>query len=333
MTIDKTMTALVLEKFGDDKFTDAQLPVPQPQDGQVLVRIHASGVNPIDYKIRLGEAPYAMPVLPAVIGTDMAGDVVAVGEGVTHFNVGDEVYGLTGGVRGLQGSLAEYAAVDADLLAIKPRNLSMREAAALPLTFLTAWEGLVDRANVQAGQSVLVQGGAGGVGHMAVQIASALNARVWATAGTGSQEVITALGAVPFDYNKVSAQDIMDASPAGAGFDVVYDTVGGPVLDASLSLARHYGHITSCAAFGDHNLASSSLRCATLSGVFVLLPMLSGQQRAHHGEVLKIATQLVEAGKVRPIVDERHFGLNQAIDAHNAVQNGSATIKVVIDVI
>ncbi|MDU7866995.1 MAG: alcohol dehydrogenase catalytic domain-containing protein, partial [Pantoea sp.] len=140
--------------------------MPQPQAGQVLVRVHASGVNPIDYKIRLGEAPYAMPQLPAVQGTDMAGEVVAVGEGVTQFRVGDEVYGLAGGVRGLQGSLAEFIAADADLLAIKPRNLSMREAAALPLTFLTAWSGLVDNANVQAGQHVLVQGGAGGVGNM-----------------------------------------------------------------------------------------------------------------------------------------------------------------------
>jgi NADPH:quinone reductase-like Zn-dependent oxidoreductase len=209
----------------------------------------------------------------------------------------------------------------------------MREAAALPLTFLTAWEGLVDRANVQAGQSVLVQGGAGGVGHMAVQIASALNARVWATGGASNQALIASLGATPFDYTNASAQDILDASPEGEGFDVVYDTVGGPVLDASLSMARHYGHITSCAAFGDHNLASSSLRCATLSGVFVLLPMLSGNQRAHHGEVLKIAAQMVEAGKVRPVVDDRRFGLSQAIDAHNAVQDGSASIKVVIDVI
>lgn len=333
MTMNKTMNALILRNFGDDKFTRTELPIPQPQAGQVLVRIHASGVNPIDYKIRLGEAPYAMPVLPAVIGTDMAGEVIAVGEDVTQFSVGDEVYGLTGGVRGLQGSLAEYVAADANLLAIKPRNLSMREAAALPLTFLTAWEGLVDRANVQPGQSVLVQGGAGGVGHMAVQIATALNTRVWATAGTDSQEVITTLGATPFDYNKASTQDIIDASPDGEGFDVVYDTVGGPVLDASLSMARHYGHITSCAAFSDHNLASSSLRCATLSGVFVLLPMLSGNQCAHHGDVLKIATQMVEAGKVRPFVDARHFTLDQAVDAHNAVQEGSASIKVVIDVI
>ncbi|WP_058912050.1 zinc-dependent alcohol dehydrogenase family protein [Entomohabitans teleogrylli] len=331
--MNQTMTALVLENFGDDKFARKELPVPLPQAGQVLVRVHASGVNPIDYKIRLGETPYAMPQLPAVQGTDMAGEVVAVGEGVTQFSVGDEVYGLTGGVRGLQGSLAEFIAADADLLAIKPRNLSMREAAALPLTFLTAWSGLVDNANVQAGQHVLVQGGAGGVGNMVVQLANALGAKVSATGCTADQELISKLGAIPLDYTKDSTQDIIEKCTEGEGFDIVYDTVGGPVLDASLSMTRYYGHITSCAAFGDHNLATSSLRCATLSGVFILLPMLTGERRAHHGEVLKTATRLVEEGKIRPVVDARHFSLDQAIDAHHAVQDGSASIKVVIDVI
>ncbi|MBP8253209.1 MAG: zinc-dependent alcohol dehydrogenase family protein [Citrobacter sp.] len=326
------MTALVLENFADEQFTRAQLPVPTTGAGQVLVQIHASGVNPIDYKIRLGEAPYAMPELPAVLGTDMAGVVVVVGEGVERFNVGDEVYGLTGGVRGLQGSLAQYAAVDAHLLALKPRNISMREAAAIPLTLLTAWEGLVDNAKVKPGQSVLVQGGAGGVGNMVVQLAKAMDANVWATGCTANQSLIARLGATPLDYTKLSTQEIVNNCTAGQGFDIVYDTVGGLVLQDSLGMTRHYGHITSCAAFGEHNLAVSSLRCATLSGVFVLMRMLSGEGRAHHGEILDAATRLIEDGKIRPVVDVRHFTLDQAIDAHHAVQDGSASIKVVIDV-
>lgn len=331
--MNNTMTALLLNKFGDKHFTRQELSIPQPESGQVLVRIHASGVNPIDYKIRLGEAPYAMPELPAVIGTDMAGEVVAIGENVTRFKVGDEVYGLTGGVRGLQGSLAEYVAADEDLLAIKPRNLSMREAAALPLTFLTAWEGLVDNAKVQAGQTVLVQGGAGGVGSMVVQLAKALDAKVWATGCSEDQQLLTDLGAEALDYTKVSTEDVIACTYDKQGFDIVYDTVGGSVLDASLSMTKYYGHITSCAAFGEHHLATSSLRCATLSGVFILLPMLTGNRRSHHADVLNEATKLVEAGKLRPIVDPRRFSLDQAIDAHHAVQDGSASIKVVIDVI
>lgn len=155
------MRAQLLNDYADDTFKEVSVDRPVAGKGQVLVHIVASGVNPIDTKIRAGVAPYAMPELPAILGTDLAGVVEEVGEDVTTFKVGDEVYGLTGGVRGLQGSLAEYSAVDVNLLAIKPKNVSMREAAAIPLVFLTAWEGLVDRANVGAGQSVLVQGGAG----------------------------------------------------------------------------------------------------------------------------------------------------------------------------
>ncbi|MGE8394122.1 MAG: alcohol dehydrogenase catalytic domain-containing protein, partial [Pseudomonas sp.] len=164
---------MVLDDYATGTLLEQTVQRPSPRAGEVLVRIAASGVNPIDNMIRLGLAPYAMPELPAILGTDLAGVVVETGPEVTAFNVGDEVYGLTGGVRGLQGSLAEYAAVDAALLALKPKNLSMREAAALPLVFLTAWEGMVDRAAVQPGQRVLVQGGAGGVGHVAIQIAAA----------------------------------------------------------------------------------------------------------------------------------------------------------------
>jgi NADPH:quinone reductase-like Zn-dependent oxidoreductase len=146
-------------------FRLASVDQPIPARGQVLVRIHASGVNPLDLKIRAGQAAHARHPFPAILGIDLAGTVEAVGPEVSSFREGDEIYGMTGGVGGVQGSLAEYAAVDAALLARKPANLSMREAAALPLIFITAWEGLVDRARVQTGQKVLIQGGAGGVGH------------------------------------------------------------------------------------------------------------------------------------------------------------------------
>ena len=142
------MRALVLESPGAP-FTLTEVPRPTAAPGQVLVRIKASGVNPLDTKIRAGQAAHARVELPAILGMDMAGVVEAVGPGVTTFHPGDEVYGMVGGIGGLQGTLAEFVAVDADLLAIKAANLSMREAAALPLVFITAWEGLVDRAQVQ----------------------------------------------------------------------------------------------------------------------------------------------------------------------------------------
>ncbi|MGE8063565.1 zinc-dependent alcohol dehydrogenase family protein [Pseudomonas sp. NPDC089569] len=327
-----TFRALMLDDYANNSFREAQIVRPEPAANQVLVRIIASGVNPIDYKIRTGKAPYAMPELPAVLGTDMAGVVEAVGANVKHLSVGDEVYGLVGGVRGLQGSLAEYVAVDTDLLALKPKNLSLREAAAIPLVFLTAWEGLVDCAQVKAGQKVLVHGGAGGVGHIAVQIARALGADVYATVSNNKRSIVEGYGATAIDYRNVSVEQYVKQYTNDEGFDVIYDTVGGQSLDDSFAAVRHYGHIASCAAFGTHNLATGSLRGATLSGIFVLLPMLTGNGRAHHRDILTEATRLIEQGKVKPLVDPRHFTLNEARQAHDAVEQGSALGKVVIDV-
>lgn len=332
MPLPSTMRALVLHDYASGQLTEQQLPVPSPGPGEVLVRVVASGVNPIDYKIRTGKAPYAMPELPAIIGTDLAGVVEAVGPDVHLFTVGDEVYGLTGGVRGLPGSLAEYVAVDAQLLAHKPRNISLRQAAAMPLVFLTAWEGLVDRARVGAGHKVLVHGGAGGVGHAAVQIARAMGAEVFATVSAGKQGIVEGYGATAIDYRSCSVADYVAAHTGGEGFDVIYDTVGGASLDASFEAIAPYGHIASCAAFGQHALASGSLRGMTLSGVFVLLPMLSGKGRAHHGEILKAAAQMVEQGQFIPLLDEQRYSLAEAHAAHDAVQQGQVLGKVVIDI-
>ena len=187
-------------------FVVTQVVRPVPAAGQVLVRIHASGVNPLDTKIRAGVAGHARQPLPAVLGMDLAGVVAEVGDGVTDFKVGDEVYGMATGIGGLQGSQAEYAAVDADFLALKPKTLSFVQAAALPLVVITAWEGLVDNARIAAGQTVLVQGGAGGVGHVATQIAKAFGAEVFATVSPADFDLIRSYGATPIDRD-LSAAD------------------------------------------------------------------------------------------------------------------------------
>jgi NADPH2:quinone reductase len=254
-----------------------------------------------------------------------------VGASVTDFKPGDEVYGLTGGVGSLQGSLASFAAVDADLLAPKPTNLSMREAAALPLSVITAWEGLVDRAQVQARQRVLIQG-AGGVGHMAIQIARAFGAEVFAADEGTKQSRIEQLGATAIDYRQTSVEEYVDDHTGGRGFDIVYDTVGGPTLDASFNAVRRFGHVISCLGWGTHSLAPLSFRAASYSGVFTLLPMLTGQGRAHHGEIMREAKRLAEAGKVMPLVDPRRFTLDSAAEAHREIENRSATGKIVVDV-
>jgi NADPH2:quinone reductase len=327
----ESMQAAVLHAHGAE-LTQATVSRPVAGPGQVLVRIAASGVNPLDLKIRTGNAPHAKHPLPAVLGLDMAGTVTAVGTGVTSFSPGDEVFGLTGGVGGLQGSLAEFAAVDAGLLAPKPSNLSMREAAAIPLTFITAWEGLVDRAQLQARQKVLIQG-AGGVGLMAIQIAIAFGARTFAADRAGKQALIEDLGATAIDSQQSNVEEYLSDHTHSEGFDVVYDTVGGVTLDASFHAVRRFGHVVSCLGWGTHSLAPLSFRAATYSGVFTLLPMLTGEGREHHGEILREAKRLVEAGQLMPRLDPRHFTLASVEDAHRLVTNRAAAGKVVIDLV
>jgi NADPH:quinone reductase-like Zn-dependent oxidoreductase len=325
------MQAAVLEAH-NTPFRLATVPRPTPAPGQVLVRIHASGVNPLDIKIQQGAAAHAQHPLPAILGLDLAGTVEAVGAGVTQFHPGDAVYGMTGGVGGHQGSLAEYAAVDAALLARKPDPLSMRQAAALPLIVITAWEGLVDRVGVRAGQTVLIHGGAGGVGSAAVQIARNFGAIVFATGSPASRPAIEQLGATFVDYRAEAASDYVRRLTNGQGFDIVYDTVGGATLDASFTAVARYGHVVSALGWGTHALAPLSFRGATYSGVFTLLPLLTGEGRAHHGQILMQVARLADAGKLAPTLDPRTFTLGTANDAYRAMQDGSVRGKVVVDI-
>ncbi|MBR0913369.1 zinc-dependent alcohol dehydrogenase family protein [Bradyrhizobium japonicum] len=304
---------------------------PEVGSREVLVRVRASGVNPLDTKIHAGAAAHARHPLPAILGIDLAGVVEQTGRDVTRFKPGDEVYGMTGGVGGVPGSLAEFAAVDADLLAPKPANLSMRETAALPLIFITAWEGLIDRAALKAGQKVLIHGGAGGVGHVAIQIARAFGADVFATGSAAQRATIEGFGAVFIDRGTAIEAYVAEHT-GGRGFDIVYDTVGGKVLDASFEAVRRFGHVVSALGWGTHALAPLSFRAASYSGVFTLLPLLSGEGRAHHGEILAEATRLVEAGKLAPLVDARRFTLESVGDAYALIRDHAAKGKLVVDI-
>lgn len=326
------MTAAVVETI-DGPFRLTEIERPALQAGQVLVRIHASGVNPLDTKIRAGAAAHARQPLPAVLGLDLAGVVEGIAPDVTTFRIGDEVYGMTGGVGGIQGSLAEYAAVDSDLLSLKPANLTMREAAALPLVTITAWEGLVDRAKVRSGQTLLVQGGAGGVGHVAVQLGLAFGATVFATGDAGSADFIRSLGATPIDYATETVEDYVASHTGGEGFDLVYDTGGGAILDASFKAVKRFGHVVSALGWGTHALAPLSFKGATYSGVFTLAPLLTGTGRAHHGDVLRRAAQLIEVGRLRPRLDPRSFTLDTVADAHAAVVAGTNAGKIVVSIV
>lgn len=309
----------------------SEIPEPTTGPGEVLVRVMASAVNPLDTKIRRGEAAHAKMTPPAVLGIDLAGVVEAVGAEVDQFSVGDEVFGMTGGVGGVAGSLAELTAVDARLIAHRPKALSMEQTAALPLGFITAWEGLVDRAGVGTGHQVLIHGGAGGVGFLAVQLALARGAQVFATGSPASLEVIRRIGATAIDHTTNTVEDYVEAHTGGEGFDIVVDNVGGATLDASFTAVKRYsGHVVSALGWGTHSLAPLSFRGATYSGVFTLLPLLTGRRREHHGHIVAQAAALADDGRLVPRLHSTTFTLGEVNDAYATVENRSATGKVVV---
>lgn len=323
MVLEKIQSPLVLKTVS----------VPAPTEGEVLVKVISSGLNPLDVKIRDGNAPHAQVNPPAILGVDMAGVVIETGEGINKFNIGDEVFGMVGGVGDNQGTLAEYIAVDADLLALKPQNMTMREAASLPLVLVTAWEGLVDRAKVHEGQKVLIHGGSGGIGYVAIQIAQAFGAAVYATGSGDSLNYIKELGAVPIDYTDMEHEEYLRLHTDEQGFDIVFDTVGGTTLDTCFkSVKRYTGHVVSALGWGTHSIAPLSFRGATYSGIFTLFPLLTGQERAHQGEILQQASKIIERGKLKPLLFPKVFQLEEINEAYRSMEERTTPGKLVVDV-
>lgn len=326
------MKVQIIRNFGKPEvFETAEIPRPEVKPGYVLINVAATSVNPVDYKLRQYGAPIA-PDLPAVLHGDVAGTIVEVGEGVSRFKLGDEVYACAGGVKGEGGALAEYMLADADLVALKSKSLTMAQAAALPLVSITAWEALVDRSNVQAGQTVLVHAATGGVGHIAIQLAKAFGAKVFTTASSNEKLAIAReLGAdVGINYKTTAVEDYVKEQTDGKGFDIVFDTVGGENLENSFEAPRIHGQVISIQAGGQHNLDGINSKAATFHVVFMLLPMLTGQGRARHGEILTEVAKLVDEGKIRPLVDPKSFTFEQVAEAHRYAESGEQIGKVVL---
>lgn len=325
------MRAQVIRSFGEpDVFEGATLPDPEAGTGEVLVRIAATSVNPVDTKIRRA-GPTRAPSLPAVLGCDLAGTVVAVGAGVSGFRVGDAVYGCAGGVRGMPGTYAELIAADARLIAHKPEGLSMREAGALPLVTITAWEGL-DRAGLAAGQTLVVFGGAGGVGHVVIQLGKARGARVIAIVSSSDKaEIARACGAdETVDYKRDDVAAAL-ARLTDRGADVVFDATGGSDIGTAFAAARLNGQVVTIVTTFEADLTPMHEKGLSLHAVFMLIPMLHDTGRDRHGEILAEAAALAERDRLRPKLDPRRFALAEIADAHRHLESGAAIGKIVID--
>lgn len=333
MNIPPTMQAMVINQTGPAAvFTPQTLPTPKPASGEVLVKIRASSVNPIDVKIRSGAVPLAGDS-PAVLHGDMAGEIVALGEGVSRFMVGDAVYGMIGGVKGCPGALAEYAAVDARLLAHKPAVLSFAEAAALPVVALTAWEGLFERAPQATGARVLIHAGTGGVGHIAVQMARHAGLHVSATVSSVEKAaIVRSLGADEIiNYREEALPDYVARLTGGRGFDLVFDTVGGDNLAASFAAAKSGGTVVCIAARGTHDLSPMHGKGLSLHVVFKLMPLLTGERREQVGADLALIAALADAGRLKPLLDEKVYRFSEVAQAHERVESGRAIGKVVVE--
>lgn len=316
------MRAIVLPRFGGPEVLELRdVPDPTPGPGELLVRIHVSGTNPVDAKIRAAGG-WAQLTLPVVIGYDASGVVEAVGPGVASFRPGDEVFYTPEIFGNPHGTYAEKSVVPAAIAASKPARLSHAEAAALPLAGGTAYEALVRRLRVRVGETVLVLGGAGGVGSFAIQIAKAMGARVVATAGPENQETLRRLGAdVCLDYRKDDVVQATLSATGGAGADAAFSTAGGrTVIDAQLAV-RPFGRIaTILGVQGD--LTPLYLRNQELHGVF--LTREAGR--------LRELSLLVEQGKLSPLVDAV-LPLDQVAEAHRRLDSGHGRGKVVLEVV
>lgn len=333
------MKAMIINTFGDaNVFEPAEITKPQVKPGHVLVKIAATSVNTVDTMIReMGADLPIAPALPALLGMDFSGTVEEVGEGVTNYTVGDEVYGCAGGLADLPGTLAEYIVADELLIGRKPNNLSMREAAALPLVAITAYEGLM-RANISQKNKaqplkVLVHGGSGGVGHVAIQLARYFGANVYSTGG-GEQQLalIDRLGAKPINYKTETVTDYVTEHTNGKGFDIVFDSVGGANMVNSFEAAALNGQIASTVSLVDMDLSTAHFKGLSLHVVFMLIPMLHNHKREDHAHILHELTTIIEAGGLRPVLDEQQFSLSEVSAAHTRLSSGTGMGKVVIDI-
>lgn len=287
------MKAMRLKSFGGaDAFELCEVPKPAPQTGQVLVRVHATSINPLDYQVRRGDYADLVP-LPAITGHDVSGVVEAIGPGVTNFAPGDEVW-YTPQIFDGPGSYAEYHVAAESIIGKKPPTLSHLEAASLSLVGGTAWEALTVRAALRVGESILIHGGAGGVGHIAIQLAKAIGARVFTTVREANIEFVKSQGAdVIIDYEKEDYVDAILRETDCRGVDVVFDTIGGNTLSRSPDALAQLGRVVSIVDIAQpQNLVQAWGKNASYHFVFT---------RQNRGKLDELSS-LVAQGQLRPHV-------------------------------
>ena len=331
------MRAALIDRYGPpDVFRVGEAPDPSPGPDDLLIQVHAASVNPVDTKIRRGLQRGDMrPRMPAILGLDVSGVVLAIGDRVEGFAVGDEVFASPTHRR--PGTYAERVCIDAGAVAHKPRTVSHAEAAGLPLVALTAWEALVTRANLQAGETVLIQAGAGGVGTVAIQLAKHLGARVITTCSPRNDALVRELGADEvINYRETPFESVCGE------LDVVLDSLGDAAKRAAVGTLRRGGRLVTLNSDLPPLAARYGPYLAVLASLWRMLAITAGARlsrgvrvwhvlRPCHGPTLARIAALVDEGAIRPVVD-RVLPLEQVAEAHAYNETGRARGKIIIQV-
>ncbi len=322
------MKAIALSQAGPpENFKRIELPEPPVRPGTLKVRVVASSLNPLDCKVRGGQIPL-LPQSPSILHGDFSGVVEEVGFGVKGFEIGDEVFGFVGGIAKWDGVLREFLVVDPSMIAPKPRNLSHLEAACMPLAGITAWWALVERGALKQGESLLVQGGTGGVGHLAVQLGKALGVKVHATASSSEKaELVSRWGAE--QVVDVSSEELDDLF-CHSSYDAVLDTIGGKFLDQSFRAVSANGRVVSVVARSSHDLSCMHAKGLSLHVVFMLLPLLEERNLSSYGSTLRKLNEVIEGGKLRPHLNERTYGFSEVAEAHLAWERRENVGKIAL---
>jgi NADPH:quinone reductase-like Zn-dependent oxidoreductase len=332
------MKALIFKKYGrPDQVGFADIPEPALKPDEILVRVHAVGLNPIDNMIPKGSfKPILRFQLPATLGSDLAGVVAEVGSRVTRFKVGDAVFASIFDLG--TGSLAEFAVVPESAAALKPSNLDFVQAASVPMVGLTAWQALKERAGVKPGQKVFIPAGSGGIGTFAIQLAKHLGAKVGTTTSTGNMELVRSLGADEIvDYKKQEFETVL------RDYDVVLGTVKGDAINKSVGILKSSSRIVSLVGPPDAAFARARRMNFLLKFVFGVLSggiiRMARKREAEYsflfvhpdGRQLAEIGALLQTGKIRPVID-RVFHFDQAKEALAYLEKGRAKGKVVVQV-
>lgn len=310
------MQAIVIEAYGSsDQLIEKEVPIPTIKDNQVLVELHATSINPIDWKLREGYLQENLPFeFPIILGWDAAGIIKNVGTNVTNFQIGDRVFARPETTAG--GTYAEFTAIDENLLAKMPENLSFEEAASVPLTGLTAWQCLVDFSDIKSGDNVLIHAGSGGVGNFAIQIAKSFGAYVASTASGKNEKFLEELGVDEFiNYKDENFEEILK------DYDIVLDTMGGKIQEKSFDVLKRGGKLVSIVQPPDEKVAESK---GITAGFLWLEP--NGKQLAELGKLIKREQVKTNVGHTFP------FSQDGLRDAHKLSESHHAKGKIVIKI-